>query len=46
MNEAVCSAAQVCIVDGKRFFDTMSCEDVCFSIVPKYGKEEVEEVPT
>ena len=46
MNEVVCSAAKVCIVDGKKFLDTMRCEDVCFSIVPKDGKEEVEEVPT
>ena len=45
-NEAVCSAAKVCVVDGKKFLDTMRHEDVCFSIVPKDGKIEVEEVPT
>ena len=44
MNEMVCSSAKVCVVDGKKFLDTMSCEDVCFSIVPKNGKTKVEEV--
>ena len=29
MNEAVCSATKVCVVDGKKFLDTMRCEDVC-----------------
>ena len=41
----VCSAARVCVVDGKKFLDTMRHEDVCFAIVPKEGKIEVEEVP-
>ena len=44
-NEAVCNAAKVCVVDGKKFLDTMRREDVCFAIVPKDGKTEVEEVP-
>ena len=44
-NETVCNAARVCVVDGKKFLDTMRLEDVCFSIVPKDGKENVEEVP-
>ena len=44
-NEAVCSATKVC-VDGKKFLDTMRREDVCFAIVPKDGKIEIEEVPT
>ena len=39
-----CSAIRVCVVDAKDFLDTMRCEDVCFSIVPKDGKAEVEEV--
>ena len=43
-NEAVCSAAKVCVIDGKKFLDTMRCEDVCFAIVPKDKKIEVEEV--
>ena len=43
-NEVVCSAARVCVIDGKKFLDTMRCEDVCFAIVPKDGKMEVEEV--
>ena len=42
----VCSAGRVCIVDGKRFLDTMKCEHVYFSIVPKDGKAKVEDVPT
>ena len=45
MNEIVCSAAKVCVVDGKNFLDAMRHEDVCFAIVPKDGKIEVEEVP-
>ena len=45
MNEKVCSATRVCIVDGRKFLDTMRCEHVCFSIVPKDGKAKVEEVP-
>ena len=44
MNEIVCSAAKVCVVDGKKFLDAMRHEDVCFSIVPKDGKIEIEEV--
>ena len=40
-----CSAAKVCFVDWKNFLDTMKHEDLCFSIVPKDGKVEVEEVP-
>ena len=45
MNEVVCSFARVCFFDGKNFLDTMRHEDVCFAIVPKDGKVEVEEVP-
>ena len=44
-NEVVCSAVKVCVVDGKKFLDTMRCEDVCFAIVLKNGKTKVEEVP-
>ena len=46
MNEMVCSAARVCVVDRKKFIDTMTHEDVYFDIVPKDGKTKVEEVPT
>ena len=45
MNEVVCSATRVCVVDERNFLGTMRCEYVCFSIVPKDGKVEVEEVP-
>ena len=45
INEKVCSVARVCVVDGKKFLDTMRCEDLCFAIVPKDGKAKVEEVP-
>ena len=44
-NKAVCITARVCVLDGKRFLDTMRHEDVCFSIVPRDGKIKVEEVP-
>ena len=44
-NEVVYSAARVCVVDGKKFSDTMRHEHVCFAIVLKDGKVEVEEVP-
>ena len=45
MNEIVCRTTRVFVVDEKKFLDTMRCEHVCFSIVPKDGKAEVEEVP-
>ena len=45
MNEKVCSAARVCVVDGRKFLDTMRREHVCFVIVPNDGKVEVEVVP-
>ena len=41
----VCSATRVCVVDGKNFLNTVRHEVVCFAIVPKDGKIEVEEVP-
>ena len=31
--------------DGRKFLDTIRHEHMCFSIIPKDGKEEVEEVP-
>ena len=43
MNETVCSVARICVVDGKKFLDTMRLEHVYFSVVPKDGKEKVEE---
>ena len=45
-DEKVCSATRVCVVDGRKFLDTMRHEHMCFAIIPKEGKEEVEEVPT
>ena len=44
MNEKVCSAARIYIIDGRKFLDTMRHKHVCFSIVPKDGEAEVEEV--
>ena len=38
MKENVCSASRVCIVDGRKFLDTMRCEHMCFSIILKEGK--------
>ena len=43
-NKKVCSIAIVCVVDGGKFLDNMRCEHMCFDIIPKEGKEEVEEV--
>ena len=42
-DEKVCSAARVCIVDGKQFLEGMRCEHMCFSKISKDGKEVVEE---
>ena len=44
--EKVCSAARICFIDGKEFLKGMKHEHMCFSIIPKDSKEEVEEVPT
>ena len=44
--EKVCSAARIFFVDGKEFLKGMKHEHMCFSIIPKDSKEEVEEVPT
>ena len=41
----VCSVAKICVVDGKKFLEDMRHEPMCFAIIPKDGKEEVEEVP-
>ena len=43
-DEKVCSVVRVCVVDGRKFLDNMRPEHMCFAIVPKDGKEEVEEV--
>ena len=43
--EKVCSVAKICFVDGKEFLKGMKHEHMCFSIIPKDSKEEVEEVP-
>lgn len=43
--EKVCSATRICFVDGKEFLKGMKHEHVCFSIIPKDSKEEVEEAP-
>ena len=42
----VCSAVITCFVDGKEFLKGMKREHVCFAIIPKDSKEEIEEVPT
>ena len=43
IDEKVCNVARVCVVDGRKFLDTMRHEHMCFSIIPKDGKE-VEEM--
>lgn len=44
--ENVCSSAIIYFIDGKEFLQGMKHEHMCFSIIHKDGKEEVEEVPT
>ena len=41
--EKVCSATRIYFVDGKEFLKGMKHENMCFDIIPKYIKEEVEE---
>ena len=36
MNEKVCSATRVCVVDERKFFDSMRHEHMHFAIIPKY----------
>ena len=43
--EKICSVARICFVDGKEFLKGMKHEHMCFAIIPKDSKEEVEEVP-
>ena len=45
MNEKVCSATRISIVDGRKFLETMTHEHVFFAIVCKDGKAEAKEVP-
>ena len=45
VDEKVCSATRLCVANGRMFLNTMRHEHVCFSIVPKDGKIEVEGVP-
>ena len=42
--EKVHSAAMICLVDGNDFLKGMNCEHMCFSIIPKDSKEDIEEV--
>ena len=42
--EKVHSAAMICLVDGKDFLKGMNYEHMCFSIIPKDSKEDIEEV--
>ena len=44
-NKNVCNATRVCVVERRKFLDTMWCEHMCFSIIHKDGKEVVEDVP-
>jgi len=43
--EMVCGATRICFVDGKEFLKGMKREHMCFSMIPKDSKEEVEEAP-
>ena len=42
--DKVCSATRICFVDGKEFLKGIKHEHMCFPIIPKDSKEEVEEV--
>ena len=44
--EKVCSAVRIGFVDGNEFLKGMKHEHMCFVIIPKDSKEEVEKVPT
>ena len=44
IGQKVCSVARVCVVDGRKFLDTMRHEHVFFAIVCKDGKVEVKEL--
>ena len=39
IDEKVCSATRVCVVDGRKFLDSMRYEHVCFHIISKDGKD-------
>ena len=43
--EKVCGSARVTFVDGRKFLDGMRHEHVCFALIPKASKEEIEDVP-
>ncbi|XP_059075481.1 uncharacterized protein LOC131875388 [Cryptomeria japonica] len=43
--EKVCSNARICLVDGRKFLDGMKHEHLCFVLIPKANKEEVEDIP-
>ena len=43
--ENVCSAVEICFVDGKEFLKGMKHKHMCFVIFPKDSTKEVEEVP-
>ena len=42
--EKVCSATRIYFIDGKEFLKGMNHEHMCFDIIHKDSKEEVEEV--
>ena len=43
--EKVCSDTRICFIDGKEFLKGMKNEHICFFVIPKDSKEEVEEQP-
>lgn len=42
--ENVCSATKIYFINAKEILKCMKCEHMCFAIIPKDSKEEVEEV--
>lgn len=42
----VCCDFIIYLFDGRNFLEDMRHEHMCFSLIPKVGKEEVQDVPT
>ena len=43
--EKRCSTTRICFSNGKDFFKDMRCEHVYFSVILKYCKDKVDDVP-
>ena len=43
--EKVCGNARISFVNGRKFLEGMRHENMCFALIPKSDKQEVEDVP-